>query len=164
MQLTRAAGLERDDSSDVKLDKLQSFLTQSSSSPHEEIPLFAALLSIAGGDRYPLPEMTPQRRKERTFTALLDQLKRLAARQPILLVYDDPTHRPRKALAPLAEGDPVYEASDATSTARIWRITEPEAASQVMWVVACTKLTWAVISQCRWRKMPPWCGSVCSVR
>jgi predicted ATPase len=33
--------------------------------------------------------MTPQRRKERTLAVLLDQLKRLSARQPILVVYED---------------------------------------------------------------------------
>jgi predicted ATPase len=55
----------------------------------QNMPLFAALLSIPEGHRYPLPEMTPQRRKERTLATLLDQLKRLAARQPVLMVYED---------------------------------------------------------------------------
>jgi class 3 adenylate cyclase len=85
----RAAGIERDDDVDVKLDKLQSLLAQSSADLTEEMPLLAALLSIPGGGRYPLPEMTPQRRKERTLAALLAQMKRLAARQPILAVYED---------------------------------------------------------------------------
>src|SRR5262249_6238838 len=51
--------------------------------------LFAALLSIPGDNRYPLPEMTPQRRKERTLAALLDQAKQLAVRRPILMVFED---------------------------------------------------------------------------
>jgi hypothetical protein len=42
-----------------------------------------------GGDRYPLPEMTLQRRKERTLAALLDHMKRLAIGQPILMLYED---------------------------------------------------------------------------
>jgi class 3 adenylate cyclase/predicted ATPase len=88
-QLSGAAGFERDDSTDVKLDKLQSLLAQSSSNPHENMPLFAALFSISGGDRYPVPELTSQRRKERTLAAIVDQLKGLAARQPILVVYED---------------------------------------------------------------------------
>jgi len=53
------------------------------------MPLFAALLSIPGGDRYPLPEVTPQRRKAQTLTALLDHMRRLAARQPILMLFED---------------------------------------------------------------------------
>jgi predicted ATPase/class 3 adenylate cyclase len=89
IQLTRAAGIERDDSADVKLDKLRSLLAQSSGKLDQDMPLFAALLSIPAEDRYPLPEMTPQRRKEQTLAALLDQLKRLASRQPVLVVYED---------------------------------------------------------------------------
>jgi class 3 adenylate cyclase len=88
-QLSRAAGIEPDDTAEAKLDKLQSLLAQSSGNLDHDIPIIAALLSIPGGDRYPLPEMTPQRRKERTLTALLDQLKRLAACKPVLLVYED---------------------------------------------------------------------------
>jgi tetratricopeptide (TPR) repeat protein len=88
-QLNRAAGIERDDSAEVKLDKLQSLLEQSSGNLPEDMPLIAALLSIPGGDRYPLPEMTPQRRKERTLAALLAQLRRLTTRQPILMVFED---------------------------------------------------------------------------
>jgi class 3 adenylate cyclase/predicted ATPase len=88
-QLNRAAGIEREDSAEVKLDKLQSLLTQSSSNLAKDMALIAALLSIPGGDRYPLPEMTPQRRKERTLAALLEQVKRLAAHQPILILFED---------------------------------------------------------------------------
>src|SRR5262249_56592976 len=72
MQLARAAGIERDDSAEVRLDKIKSLLEQSSGNLDQDMPLIAALLSISGGDRYPLPEMTPQRRKERTLAALLD--------------------------------------------------------------------------------------------
>jgi hypothetical protein len=89
MQLTRAAGIERDDSVEVGLHKIKSLLAQSSGNLDQDMPLIAALLSIPGGDRCPLPEMTPQRRKARTLAALLDHLKRLAARQPILAVYED---------------------------------------------------------------------------
>jgi len=88
-QLNRAAGIERDDSAEGKLDKLQSLLAQSSSNLAVDMPLIAALLSIPRADRYPLPAMTPQRRKDRTLAALLEQLKRLAARQPILMLFDD---------------------------------------------------------------------------
>jgi len=88
-QLTRATGIERDDGPETKLHKLLSLLAQSSTNLREELPLVAALLSIPGEDRYPLPEMTPQRRKERTLATLLDQLKQLATRQPVLVMYED---------------------------------------------------------------------------
>lgn len=88
-QLARAAGIERDESPNVKLDKLQALLAQSSGNVAQEMPLFAALLSIPGSDGHLLTEMSPQHRKERTIAALFDQLKRLAARQPILVIYED---------------------------------------------------------------------------
>jgi predicted ATPase/class 3 adenylate cyclase len=88
-QINRAAGIEREDSADTKLDKLQSMLAQSSDSLADDMALFAALLSIDGGARHRLPEMAPQRRKERTLAALLNQLKRLARRSPIFVVYED---------------------------------------------------------------------------
>jgi uncharacterized protein (DUF1015 family) len=50
-----------------------------------------------------------------------------ASLSPILLLYDDPSCRPRKALEPLAVGAPVFEAVDGTSVNRLWRITEGEA-------------------------------------
>jgi len=89
MQLTRAAGIERDDNTEVRLDKLKTLLAQSSGNLDQDMPLIAALLSVPGGDRYKLPEMTPQRRKERTLAALLDQLKGLSVHQPILVLYED---------------------------------------------------------------------------
>ena len=88
-QLSRAASIERDDSAETKLDKLEALLAQSSENLAEDMPLFAALLSIPGGDRYPLPNLTPQRLKERTLGALLAHLKHLAARQPVLMVFED---------------------------------------------------------------------------
>ena len=88
-QLNNAAGIDREDSAETKLDKLEALLAPSSVNISGDMPLFAALLSIPGGDRYPLPKMTPQRRKERTLAALLDQMKRLAAHQPVVVVFED---------------------------------------------------------------------------
>src|SRR5207248_1854650 len=88
-QLIRAAGIERDDTPQTKLDKLEVLLRQSSKNPAEDMPLFAALLSIPGGDRYPVPTFTPQRLKERTLGSLLAHVKQLAAHQPVLMVFED---------------------------------------------------------------------------
>src|SRR5262249_23561423 len=88
-QLNRAAGIERDDKAEAKREKLHALLAQSSGDLAQDMPLFAALLSIPGGDRYALLEMTPQRRKDRTLVALLDQIKRLSTRQPILILFED---------------------------------------------------------------------------
>lgn len=88
-QLIRTAGIERDDAPDTKLNKLELLLRRSNENPAEDMPLFAALLSIPGGDRYPVPTFTPQRIKERTLRSLLAHLKQLAAQQPVLMVFED---------------------------------------------------------------------------
>jgi class 3 adenylate cyclase/predicted ATPase len=88
-QLMRATGVERDHAPETKLDKLEVLLRQSSKNLEEDMPLFAALLSIPGGDRYPLPKFTPQRIKERTLGSLLAHLEQLAAQQPVLMVFED---------------------------------------------------------------------------
>jgi class 3 adenylate cyclase/tetratricopeptide (TPR) repeat protein len=87
-QFERAARLARDDTVEEKLTKLEAVLAQSNASP-EEIGFIAALLSIPNTGRHPLPEVSPQKRKENTLTALLAHMERLAAQQPMLVVYED---------------------------------------------------------------------------
>lgn len=87
-QFERAAGLTRDDTASEKLTKLEAILAQSNTPP-EEIGFIAALLSIPTAGRYPLLQLSPQRHREGTLNALLAYMERLAARQPILVVYED---------------------------------------------------------------------------
>ncbi|HEX2142499.1 MAG TPA: hypothetical protein VHK28_09560 [Candidatus Limnocylindria bacterium] len=63
-------------------------LDQSGSRLEEAMPLFAALLGIPSGERYPGPTLTPEIQKRRTLRALVDQLAGLAA-QPVLALYQD---------------------------------------------------------------------------
>jgi predicted ATPase/class 3 adenylate cyclase len=88
-QLERAAGFEPDDLPENKLDKLKALLARGTDRLDEAVPLIAALLDIPIGDRYALPELTPQRQKQLTLEALTDQLEGLAKGQPVLLVYED---------------------------------------------------------------------------
>ena len=55
----------------------------------EVAPLLADLLSIPTGDRYPALNLTPQKRKEKTLHGLVAQVEGLAARQPVLMVFED---------------------------------------------------------------------------
>jgi class 3 adenylate cyclase/predicted ATPase len=87
-QLERSAGFARDDTTHQKLIKLEALLAQSNAQP-DEIGFIAELLSIRDAVRYPPPELSPQKRKERRLMALLAQLERLAARQPVLTIYED---------------------------------------------------------------------------
>ena len=88
-QLVRAAGIVHEDGGNARLDKLETLLSPSSENLAEDVPLFAALLSIPAGQRYPLPSLSPQELKARTLAALLAHLKQLVARQPVLMVFED---------------------------------------------------------------------------
>src|SRR5262249_37338450 len=72
-QLERAAGFEPGDKPERKLDKLEALLARISTSV-EDVLLLAELLSIPTAERYPVLDLTPQRKREKTFQALLRQL------------------------------------------------------------------------------------------
>src|SRR6266550_255158 len=88
-QLERAAGFTADETSEQRLDKLEAVLAMGASQVQAVAPLFAALLSIPFGERYPPLALTPTQQRRRTLAALLDQFEGLARRQPILLVFED---------------------------------------------------------------------------
>jgi predicted ATPase len=90
-QLERAAGFKADDTSAQRLDKMEALLAMSASRIEGVAPLFAALLSIPFGERYPPMALSPTQQRRRTLAALLDQFEGLARRQPILLSLED-TH------------------------------------------------------------------------
>jgi hypothetical protein len=85
-QLARAAGFEREDPLERKLDKLEALLAPASPSA-EEVGLIAELLSLPA--RHPLATSTPQRKRERTFAAMLRQFEALARQKPILVIFED---------------------------------------------------------------------------
>src|SRR5260221_4136179 len=88
-QLERAAGFKADDTSEQRLDKLEAVPAMEASRVKAAAPLFAALLSIPLGERYPPPALSPTQQRRRTLAALLDQFEGLAHRQPILLLFED---------------------------------------------------------------------------
>ncbi|HWX31091.1 MAG TPA: adenylate/guanylate cyclase domain-containing protein, partial [Steroidobacteraceae bacterium] len=88
-QLERAAGFRWEDSAEQRLSKLEAVLAQGTKDLREAVPLLADLLSIPTGDRYPPLNLTPQKRKEKTLQAQLTQVEGLAARQPLLVVFED---------------------------------------------------------------------------
>jgi class 3 adenylate cyclase/ABC-type transport system involved in cytochrome c biogenesis ATPase subunit len=88
-QLERVAGFKADDTSEQRLDKLEALLAMGASQVQAVAPLFAALLSIPFGERYPPLALSPTQQRRRTLAALLDQLEGLVRRQPILLSFED---------------------------------------------------------------------------
>jgi class 3 adenylate cyclase len=88
-QLKRAASLSRSDDPAQKLAKLETLLAQGRENIAQIAPLITSLLSIPSDERYPPLDMSPQLQRERTLAALVDQLARLSAHRPVLLIWED---------------------------------------------------------------------------
>ena len=87
-QMERAARFTYTDSEQVKLDKLDAVLALSSASK-EDAALFAEMLSLPNDGRYPLLELTPQLRRQRTLEALFTQVATLAPKSAVLMIFED---------------------------------------------------------------------------
>jgi class 3 adenylate cyclase/tetratricopeptide (TPR) repeat protein len=87
-QIERAAGLDRDDTPERKLDKLEAMLDLTPEALPVVAPLFGALLSLPI-DRYPTRMLSIQKHRELTIGALVDHLVNLAQRQPVLIICED---------------------------------------------------------------------------
>jgi class 3 adenylate cyclase/tetratricopeptide (TPR) repeat protein len=88
-QLERVARFERSDSPAAKFAKLETLLVRSGADADHVVPPLANLLSLPPNDRYRVPELSPQKRKEMTLAALLAQLNVLAAQQPVYVIFED---------------------------------------------------------------------------
>ena len=130
-QLEFAAGLDRHDSPDTKLDKLEAVLAGPSNVVAEAAPLLAALLSISYTQRYPQLEtiMSELVRKQRTMHVLEEQLIFLSERGPVLMIFED------------------AHWADATSLELMGRILNRIAGLRVM-----------VVANFRPEFVPPWLG------
>jgi predicted ATPase/class 3 adenylate cyclase len=87
-RLERASRFGREDTADQKLDKLN-LLLDARSTPQEDREALAELLSIPGKPGSAFSSLSPQRRKERTFAALIRQLEALSAQRPVLMLWED---------------------------------------------------------------------------
>jgi class 3 adenylate cyclase/tetratricopeptide (TPR) repeat protein len=87
-QMERAAGFLHTDGPVARLAKLQALLA-ATEPPMEEVALIAELHSLPSAGLAPPLEVTPQRKKDKTFDALLRQVEGLSRQQPVLMVFDD---------------------------------------------------------------------------
>jgi class 3 adenylate cyclase len=87
-QMERAARLAHDETPQARLDKLDALLTQTSTSK-QDAALFADMLSLPNDGRYPVLELTPDQRRQRTLEALTAQLAGLASQHPVLMIFED---------------------------------------------------------------------------
>jgi hypothetical protein len=85
-QLERAAGFARDDMVDVKLSKLRRLIGPGARDD-DDIPLLSEMLSLPSTAAN--LTLSPQRKREKLFEAMLNQLEAEARRRPLLMVFED---------------------------------------------------------------------------
>ena len=85
--LEHEAGFGREDTPDVKLDRLEALMAETSASIGD-VALLADLLLLPT-DRYPAVEENPRRRKEETFAVLQRQISVVAQQNPVLMIVED---------------------------------------------------------------------------
>ena len=87
-QMERAARFTFADNRQMKIDKLGAVLALSSTSK-EDAALFAEMLSLPNDGRYPVLELTPQQRRQKTLDALHAQIETFAHKNPVLMIFED---------------------------------------------------------------------------
>ncbi|MDF0498739.1 ATP-binding protein [Bradyrhizobium yuanmingense] len=88
-QLKFALGLDRDDASASSLSSLERTVAAAHGDIEQMTPLFAALLSIPTGGRYPPLDLSPQQQKDAIVSALINHLLGLAHDQPLVIAFED---------------------------------------------------------------------------
>jgi class 3 adenylate cyclase/tetratricopeptide (TPR) repeat protein len=88
-QIERAAQITTDESSDKKLEKIEALLEIADRQASAVVPLFASLLSVPVGGRYPPLGLSPAQERRQTLSALLDQMEGLALQKPLLILFED---------------------------------------------------------------------------
>ncbi len=87
-QMERAASFAQGEETAAKVAKLQALLA-TTVPPAEDVALIAELLAVPSADLTPPLDVTPQRKKEKTFEALLRRVEGLARQKPVLLLFED---------------------------------------------------------------------------
>jgi class 3 adenylate cyclase len=86
-QLHHAARIRPGESAETRLQKIEALVEPGSSA--EAIVLLADLLSVPVAPRYTPLDLSAEERKRKTLQVLLDQLRALARRQPVLMLVED---------------------------------------------------------------------------
>jgi len=55
----------------------------------QDAALFAEMLSLANDGRYPVLDLAPQQRRQRTLEALIAQIEALTRQNPVLMIFED---------------------------------------------------------------------------
>jgi class 3 adenylate cyclase/tetratricopeptide (TPR) repeat protein len=87
-QLARAAGLQRADTAEQKLEKLEKLLVPGIP-PRQAVPLLGFLCGVPTDHRYPRLDMKPEERKAAILDMLTSQLEGLCQLGPVLTIVED---------------------------------------------------------------------------
>ena len=82
-QMERAAGFAYDDTPASEARQARCLSGAELSRPQQDAALFAEMLSLPNDGRYPVLELAPQQRRQKTLEALTAQLKALAHAKPV---------------------------------------------------------------------------------
>ncbi len=88
-ELERTLNYGQEDTSQQKLDKLETVLKRFHNRSEFDIQLFAELLSIPTGGRYPSLDLSPQQLKERTISILVARLEEAAEHNTAFILFED---------------------------------------------------------------------------
>lgn len=87
-QMERRANFTREDDPKTRLDKLDTMLDRSSV-PVGHRAALADLLQLANDSRYPVNDLTPAQRRQRTLEAIVLEIQSLARSRPVLMIFED---------------------------------------------------------------------------
>ena len=85
----RLIGFGDDESATSRFDRLVRHLGEYDLDKPDIVPLFASLLSVPAGDRFPPLGLSPVREREETFRALREWLRAYCSRRPVLFIVED---------------------------------------------------------------------------
>jgi class 3 adenylate cyclase/tetratricopeptide (TPR) repeat protein len=85
----RALKFTCDETTDVKLDKLEALIVTRYGRPVTDVRFIASILSIPCDERYGALPMTPQKHKDETLRTLVDFTEAAARQQPSVMLFED---------------------------------------------------------------------------
>jgi class 3 adenylate cyclase/tetratricopeptide (TPR) repeat protein len=85
----RALKFSRDETTDLKLDKLEALIVAQYGRPLADVRFVASILSIPCEQRYGALPMTPQKFKDETLRALVDITEAAARQKPSVMLFED---------------------------------------------------------------------------
>jgi class 3 adenylate cyclase/predicted ATPase len=88
-QMEHALHFAPEDRTEEKVEKLRGLMERAVRPSPEDLAIFAALLSLPGGEGFAELEPDPNQRKKRIFSAILRQFEGLAGQHTVLCIFED---------------------------------------------------------------------------